>query len=367
MDKRKKIERQDILKGIYQSSMGISQTTLTVVAVLEVFMLIYTLLNPELYGSYIWVYRLFYIALLSVALTVIVLNIHVRADIDHRYRILNVVYPLCSVFFFGWTMGITYFDLVKHNVLDPTVFMTFSLTVPLCFYLYPTVYTGIMIPVDLIMAYITASHSAGLGPMINLSIFFVFQLVLGISFLRLKVQLTERILEEHQNADIDVLTGLKNRRAYEEELDKYEEIMKTDGLIYISIDLNGLKEANDSHGHEIGDRLIASAAQCIQHGFGSRGNVYRIGGDEFIVLISAAQDEMNTLTDSFDKCLEIWPGVDGIRIRASYGAVASGEFPEFSVSALARVADERMYQAKERYYRSHGNGRRRTDNNAMTA
>ena len=83
----KKIDRQDILKGIYQSSMGISQTTLAVVAALEIFMLIYTLVNPALYGPHIWKYRMFYIALLGVALTVIMLNRYVKKDIENQFSL----------------------------------------------------------------------------------------------------------------------------------------------------------------------------------------------------------------------------------------------------------------------------------------
>ncbi len=83
---------------------------------------------------------------------------------------------------------------MKYGVADPTVFMTFSLTVPLSFFLFPSVYTLIVVVADAAMVYIMASVSSAIGPMINLSIFIIFQLVLGISFFRLKMKLADRIV-----------------------------------------------------------------------------------------------------------------------------------------------------------------------------
>ncbi len=59
---------------------------------------------------------------------------------------------------------------------------------------------------------------------------------------------------------------------------------------YISLDLNGLKQANDSLGHSAGDELICAASNCMKFAFTSYGKIYRIGGDEplmekYIVLV----------------------------------------------------------------------------------
>ena len=56
--------------------------------------------------------------------------------------------------------------------------------------------------------------------------------------------------------------------------------------MYISIDLNGLKRVNDTYGHVAGDELIRAAADCMKNSFNEYGKIYRIGGDEFAVIIT---------------------------------------------------------------------------------
>ena len=351
--------RGRILQGIYSSSWGISMTALSVVAILEICMLVYSTINPPLYGPYLWKYRGFYISLLSVAAISIFLNIYVKRDIEHRYALLNIANPLCATFFFAWSLGITYSDVIIYNAVDATVFMTFSLIVPLSFFLFPTVYSLIVIVVDVVMLYLTAVVSQAVAPLINLSIFIVFQLVLGISFLRLKMKLAERIVEEQENADMDVLTGFPNRRFYEEDLKRLTEAPLPDRLVYIAADLNGLKEINDRYGHESGDKLIIGAARCIEHCFGDRGKMYRIGGDEFAVLISAGPDELVNLFNAFESSMKSWSERNGMPLSASYGYVCHAEYPDRGVTELAKLADERMYAAKARYYQANGANRRR--------
>ena len=270
--------RRKILKGVYSSTWETSVIALAMVAVLEIAMLIYSTINWALFGEYIWKYRIFYILLLSIALVYLGLYVFVKKDMDRRYVLLNVANPFCALFFFAWSLAITLSDALKYNVIDPAVFMTFSLTVPLSFFLFPAVYAAIVLAADIVMLYATATISGALGPMINLTIFFLFQLVLGVSYLRLKMRLAERIVQEEENAGIDVLTGFPNRRQYEDELKKLLTEPVPEDLVYIAIDMNGLKEVNDTYGHDVGDSLIVGAAQCIEQCFGKLGKRYRIGG-----------------------------------------------------------------------------------------
>lgn len=81
----------------------------------------------------------------------------------------------------------------------------------------------------------------------------------------------------------DGLTGVKNRTAYLEQLDKYN---SNDTIGIVFLDINNLKTVNDNLGHEFGDELIVISANIITNSFGQFGNVYRIGGDEFCVLMN---------------------------------------------------------------------------------
>lgn len=93
-------------------------------------------------------------------------------------------------------------------------------------------------------------------------------------------------------AYLDNLTGLKNRTAFEER----REALSTDlaanlPLCCASFDINNLKQANDTLGHEFGDQLIRRAAGLLREAIGSDGEVYRTGGDEFVALIAHASYE----------------------------------------------------------------------------
>lgn len=352
-------DKDQLLAGIYRLSWRSSTIALSVVAILEVFMLVYSCVDIPLFGEYIWTYRMFYISLLFVAVVYLALNVFVKKDIEGRHMMLSVANPLCAAFFFIWALGITYFDAVKFGTVDATVFMTFSLTVPLSFFLFPSLYAAIAVVADIAMVYIAVTITGSAAPLINISIFCIFQLVLGINFLRLKMQLTERILEEQKNASIDVLTGFPNRRSYEKDMKAFAEEPMPDDLMYVSVDLNGLKEINDTCGHEAGDKMIIGASQCIDKCFGERGKAYRLGGDEFAVLASAQQDEAEQLLGDYEECMEAWSKSNDMTLTAACGFVRHAEYPEMNVTELARVADERMYTSKARYYQESGRERRR--------
>ena len=354
-----KDRKYKILMNVYSSSWGISMIALTVVAVLEIFMISFSIANADLYGPYLGTYRSFYIVLLLAALIYIVLNIYIKKDIENRRKLLNYVNPIYAVLFFAWSIGIIYYDARITGNFDPVVFMTFSLTIPLSFFLFPPVYALIVLLADAALLYISISVSGTSAPLINLVIFFIFQFILGISFLRLKINLAERILIEEENSKIDVLTGLPNRRFYENDLKEQSEEGMRVNLIYMAIDLNGLKEVNDHYGHEMGDKMIIAAARCIEKSFGDKGKAYRIGGDEFVVITHAEKSEMEEMVKTFEESMKNWSEENDLTLSASYGYVCLKEYPELSITELAKKADNKMYESKANYYSSDNRNRRK--------
>lgn len=352
-------KKNRLLAEIYSSSLSISMTALVVVALLEIFMLSYTVVNPALYGPFIGRYRGFYISLLTVAVVAIILNLYAAKDIEKRFAVLRVSNPVCAVFFFAWSILVTYSDVSVTGAMDPSVFMTFSLTVPLSFYLFPGIYAIIALAADAMMLYISGVMVGSVGQTINLALFIVFQFVLGLSFLRLKMTLAERIIRETENADVDVMTGLANRRVYEEDMNRLLEEKPKADQVYIAIDINGLKDMNDTRGHGAGDKLIISAAQCMEQTFGALGKLYRIGGDEFVAMISAAPEDLEGLFRDYEARMQTWSEGSGISLSTSYGAVCAAEDPGRTIIEMARLADVRMYDAKAKYYQTRGRDRRR--------
>ncbi len=349
--------------GLYSSSQGISMIALIIVAIFEIMMLGYTVINSDLYGPFLMRYRLFYASLLIVAIVYLALNMFAKRDIEHRYGLLTVANPVCAIFFFAWALTITYSDSLVTGTIDPAVFMTFSMVVPLVFSLLPVLYAVIVILADSLMLYLIISVTGAGASLINVIVFFVFQFVLGIGFLRLKIKLSERIVQEEENARIDVMTHLPNRRVYEEDLKRLGEGPLPDDLHYVVVDINGLKDVNDKYGHETGDRLIIGAARCIEQRFRDWGKQYRIGGDEFVILLSATHEKVDQLISELKKATEEWSKDHRITLSVSCGSAGSSEDPRNGIAELARIADARMYDEKNSYYRSIGVERRRNRTN----
>ncbi len=115
---------------------------------------------------------------------------------------------------------------------------------------------------------------------------------------------------------------------------------------YIFLDLNGLKQANDSPGHSAGDELICAASNCMKFVFASYGKIYRIGGYEFVVLIQESVSNIDSILQVFDVTIHDWHGKYSNSISVSYGVVKSSEQDFDSVQEISKLADERMYQNK---------------------
>lgn len=155
----------------------------------------------------------------------------------------------------------------------------------------------------------------------------------------------------------DELTRVFNRRCYEDDMAAINAKGADEDLALISADVNGLKEVNDTLGHSAGDELIKGTATCLLSAVGAKGKVYRVGGDEFMAIVYAA--DCPAVIREIRSKAEAWHGflVDSISISAGYAARA--DHPDADAEELERLADQEMYEEKERYYRESGKDRRR--------
>ena len=137
----------------------------------------------------------------------------------------------------------------------------------------------------------------------------------------------------------DTLTGLLNRRALERDLDAFEAAGNSFGVVFI--DLDGFKAFNDRHGHALGDSLLRGYGRWISRQLGTLGTVYRIGGDEYVSVMTSQTLTPAELNDwAHDRFQAAF--VDGI--GASIGIAWRHEHPH--LSEILRLADARMYHAK---------------------
>ena len=153
-------------------------------------------------------------------------------------------------------------------------------------------------------------------------------------------------------ADHDVLTGLANRRRFDERLQEHLDHCARYGPTgaLLLLDLDHFKEVNDTLGHGAGDQLIISTAALLKSGVRSTDVVARLGGDEFAVLLTEGdRAAAETVASSIvDRIREYTATLDGTRRRvtASVGVVTLQAAREHAVDLLA-LADMTMYDAKD--------------------
>lgn len=151
----------------------------------------------------------------------------------------------------------------------------------------------------------------------------------------------------------DPLTGLPNRRAFLDRLKKINRQKKSQSvtIAILFLDLDRFKRINDGLGRKAGDWLLIEAAKRLQNQIDGRGQLTRVGGDEFAIYLSAIADakEATQLADRLQSELTRpfqWLGQD-IYTTVSIGIAYNRTGNDFDAEELMRDADIAMYQAKE--------------------
>ncbi len=161
-------------------------------------------------------------------------------------------------------------------------------------------------------------------------------------------------------AHYDAMTNLPNRRSFDEDFDKIGDQRMARDFVFMSFDLNELKTANDTMGHEAGDEMIIGTARCLTKVLSSYGRVYRIGGDEFAAMLSVDPQQHWQLEQDLQKVLRQWKGDLVEKLSLSIGFVSAWKEPGLTLAEMRQESDRRMYEAKEVYYEQVGHNRRTT-------
>ena len=164
--------------------------------------------------------------------------------------------------------------------------------------------------------------------------------------------LNEDKLEQlYYESCIDRLTLLRNRNEYI----KTFKMIKTnipDTLGIIFIDLNSLKQINDTQGHKVGDEIIREVAHYIR--YYAKDKAFRFGGDEFIIMAdNFNKKEFNKLLNSIKDC---FAKIKKYTVSIGY----SYRNKKVDIEEQVKEADEFMYRQKQIYYRSLTNDRRKS-------
>ena len=195
----------------------------------------------------------------------------------------------------------------------------------------------------------------------NFALFSVFGLLIGNAINKARYERVvfadsaKKLVEiQTRYAYYDPMTGLKNRRAYEEKLEQLTAALPHPYCI-VMIDINGLKKMNDTQGHGAGDELIIGTAECMREAFPGTEDIYRLGGDEFSVVVPEDEERVRLCMSAMLRSAAEWKGqyVNGISLAAGM----SSDREASDIDTIEREADARMYAMKEEYYA----GRERDD------
>ncbi|HEY1358276.1 MAG TPA: HD domain-containing phosphohydrolase [Thermoleophilaceae bacterium] len=155
-----------------------------------------------------------------------------------------------------------------------------------------------------------------------------------------RIEQAQRRLEQ---AFTDPLTKLGNRRLLAEDLrERFDSLSEDEPVALMVFDLNGFKGYNDTFGHVAGDALLARLGAKLADAVEPDGAAYRLGGDEFCVLLRAGADLDDRLVAASDALTEVG---GEFTVGASHGVVlvpAEADTPDHAL----QLADERMYSAK---------------------
>jgi diguanylate cyclase (GGDEF)-like protein len=161
---------------------------------------------------------------------------------------------------------------------------------------------------------------------------------------------SERMQELTQQASHDPLTGLKNRRRFEEDMRielARSRREKTVGAV-LMLDLDNFKQVNDKLGHPAGDRVIAGIGGVLSARMRTTDVVARLGGDEFAIVLPRCElDEAEDIADAIAKAIRLHtsPDEEVPPITASIGIATFGPHAGDAEAVIA-AADKALYEAK---------------------
>ena len=145
---------------------------------------------------------------------------------------------------------------------------------------------------------------------------------------------------EYQSSH-DELTGLFNRRKYQDDVREYQRSpSRTVGIIFADVD--NLKITNDAKGHEAGDKLILRVTDKLRQAFYGHA-IYRVGGDEFVIVVKDL--EIDAFLKLFEKAKQRF--MLGEKSEISMGS--AWESGTVDLEKLREIADKRMYYEKRRH------------------
>jgi diguanylate cyclase (GGDEF)-like protein len=173
--------------------------------------------------------------------------------------------------------------------------------------------------------------------------------LLSAAFENMAVRLQQREKHLHLSANRDSMTGLRNSTSYAAWVARFDNAIKKESIDFgvVMIDLNDLKKTNDVLGHEMGNELIITSAKIISDVF-KRSPVFRIGGDEFLVVLQNSdlenREELFELLENRCQNTCIANTSNPIKLAVGFSRFDPGKDLQFA--DVFKRADDAMYENK---------------------
>ncbi len=152
-------------------------------------------------------------------------------------------------------------------------------------------------------------------------------------------------------SETDGMTGINNRGCGENKIRKL--IVEGDGGMFILFDVDKFKEFNDNYGHDVGDQVLISIADCMKRAFRENDVVMRLGGDEFAAftpLVYSREGGGGIIIDRFLECVRgiRIDGIENVPVNISVGVAFYRPEDDFTFDELYKRADKCTYDSKDK-------------------
>ncbi len=233
--------------------------------------------------------------------------------------------------------------------------VAFLLVSPLLFYDRPTRLSGL---IALVVAAFCSIVILYKDPVIaetdiwNMITFGIVAIAATLFIMNIKIRSLAQSRQIKYMSQTDLLTGLKNRNHYENQLEAYPRACSSN-VIFVYADVNGLHEVNNRQGHAAGDKMLKETAAAMQKAFGPE-DTYRIGGDEFVAFKKDGNPEK--VSEEVER-IRTELAREGYHV--SFGiAVRNKEAKDAGMRETVKEAENNMFTAKRNFYSRPENNRR---------
>ncbi len=207
-------ENEKVSAELCASTFGSLRCISVISFIFEVVFLVITYFNRERYGEYFLSYCIMYILMIVAAVICLASTQYIKGNVRRRYRLFYSISIGMSLFLTLWAIVYTYFETIINGRLDPALYITIAVSIPLCFFLKPAVFiiVDIFSFAGLMWILSRSPGNANILQYLSYVIFYIIQFFIGFAYVTGKRAETEgRLIMEEQKKRMEELLDSQNR------------------------------------------------------------------------------------------------------------------------------------------------------------